>query len=144
MLAAAGENVPSATDLLGRLRTQQGRIDLKKHGLFPVVAGARAVALAWGSAATSTDARLAEAASKGAFPEDSARALAEARAIVVEEILDQQLKDIAAGLTPDNRVATKPLGRRATARLREALASAAGAPELVREALANRPIVAPP
>ena len=67
LLAAAGEEIPRATDLLGRLRTREGRIDLKRHGLFPIVTGARVVALAWGSTATATDMRLADAAAKGAF-----------------------------------------------------------------------------
>lgn len=144
LLAAASEEVPSATDLLGRLRTHEGRIDLKLHGLFPIVAGARAVALAWGSAATSTDARLAEAAAKGAFPEDAARSLVEARSVIVDAIIDQQLEDVAAGRRPDNRVDPKRLGRRTTSRLREALATASQTPELVHEALANRPIGAAP
>ncbi len=140
LLAAAGERVPSATDLVGRLRTQHGRIDLKLHGLFPIVAGARGVALAWGSMATATDARLADAAAKGAFPKDAAVSLAEARGIIVEAILDQQLADISAGLIPGNGVDPKRLGRSGTSRLRNALAVASETPELVREALSNRPI----
>lgn len=141
LLAAASDDVPRATDLLGRLRTREGRIDLKRHGLFPIVAGARAVALAWGSTATATDTRLAEAAAKGAFPDDTARSVADARGVIVAAILDQQLADIAANLTPDNRIDPKRLGRRATSQLRDALATAALMPEVVREALGNRPIV---
>jgi signal-transduction protein with cAMP-binding, CBS, and nucleotidyltransferase domain len=144
LLAAAGEHVPSATDLLGRLRTQEGRIDLKKHGLFPIVAGARAAALAWGSTATGTDARLAEAAAKGAFAVESARTLIEARAAIVEAILEQQLEDVAAGLAPGNRVDPRRLGRGAISRLRDALAVAAQTPELVHDALSNRPVTLAP
>lgn len=144
LLAAAGEHVPSATTLLGRLRTHEGRIDLKRHGLFPIVAGARAAALAWGSTATGTDARLAEAAAKGAFAEDAARSLIEARETIVETILDQQLDDIAAGLPPGNRIDPKRLGHGAASRLRSALDAAAQTPELVHDALSNRPIAAAP
>jgi signal-transduction protein with cAMP-binding, CBS, and nucleotidyltransferase domain len=144
MLASAGEHVPSATDLLGRLRTHEGRIDLKKHGLFPIVAAARAVALAWGSTATGTDARLAEAAAKGAFAEEEARSLIEARAIIVETILEQQLVDCAAGRSPDNRVDPRRLGRNALSRLRDALGVAAGTPEIVHDALSNRPVTLAP
>lgn len=140
LLAASGERVPSATDLVGRLRTKHGRIDLKRHGLFPIVAGARVVALAWGSTATATDLRLAEAAAKGAFARDNALSLAEARGIIVEAILDQQLADIAAGRAADNTVDPKRLGRAGTSRLRKALGVAAETPELVREALTNRPV----
>jgi signal-transduction protein with cAMP-binding, CBS, and nucleotidyltransferase domain len=143
-LAAASEEAPHATDLLGRLRTHEGRIDLKRHGLFPIVAGARAVALAWACPATSTDVRLAEAAAKGAFPEEAARSLIEARGVIVEAILAQQLEDIAAGRRPDNRVDPKRLGRRAASQLRAALATASETPELVREAFGNRPLAAAP
>lgn len=140
LLAAASEEVPSATDLLGRLRTQGGRIDLKLHGLFPIVAAARVAALAWGSSATSTDARLAEAAAKGALEEEAARSLVEARGVIVETILEQQLADIAAARTPDNRVDPGRLGRRAASRLRSALAVAARTPALLHDILSNRPI----
>ncbi len=141
-LAAASENVPSATNLLGRLRTKEGRIDLKKHGLFPIVAGARAVALAWRSEVTGTDARLAEAAAKGAFAREAAQSLIEARGIIVDALLDQQLADIAAGLPASNRLDPGRLDRDATSRLRKALATAAQTPEIVHDALSNRPIAA--
>ncbi|HSH99369.1 MAG TPA: DUF294 nucleotidyltransferase-like domain-containing protein [Reyranella sp.] len=140
LLAAAAEEVPRATDLLGRLRTREGRIDLKLHGLFPIVATARIAALAWGSTATGTDARLAEAAAKGALAEDAARSLIEARAIIVEAMLDQQIEDIAAGRPADNRIDPKRLGRIATSRLRKALAAAADVPELLHDVLGSRPI----
>jgi CBS domain-containing protein len=144
LLAASGENVRSATDLLGRFRTREGRIDLKLHGLFPIVAGARAVALAWGSAATSTDARLADAAARGAFAPDAAQSAIDARAVVVEAILDQQLADLAADRVPGTTVEPKRLGRRAGQRLRAALGEAERMPELVREAIGNRPVVGSP
>ena len=105
---------------------------------------ARVLALAWGSTATATEARLADAAAKGAFPEDAARSLIDARGVIVEAILDQQLEDIAAGRVPDNRVDPRRLGRRATSRLREALATSAETPELVRTALSSRPITYAP
>lgn len=143
-LAAAAEHVPSATDLFGRLRTREGRIDLKKHGLFPIVAGARAVALAWRSEATGTDARLAEAAARGAFAPEAAQSLIEARGVIVDALLDQQFADIAAGLPADNRLDPSRLGRDAASRLRKALATAALTPEIVHDALSNRPITTAP
>ena len=144
LLAAASDDVPRATNLLGRLRKHEGRIDLKRHGLFPIVTGARAVALAWGSTATSTDTRLIEVAAKGAFPEDAARSVIEARHIIVNTILDQQLADHTADHTLSNRIDPKQFSRRAISQVRDALAAAAQMPELVREALGNRPIGAIP
>lgn len=138
LLAAASESGDGAFDLLGRLRTENGRSDLKLRGLFPVVAGARTIALAWKSAATSTDSRLAESAAKGAMTPDTAADLTAARAAIVEAILDQQLADIAAGLAPSTRVDPKRLKRAGLRRLRRALAVAGETPERVREALTNR------
>ena len=140
LLAAASEDVPSATDLLGRLRTRKGRVDLKRIGLRPIVEAARVAALAWACTATATDQRLVDAAAKGAFRRDAAQSLIEARAVIVDAILDQQLADIADHRPAGSEVDPKRLDRRATSRLREALAAAAGAPELAHEALANRPL----
>jgi len=112
LMAHAGEHVGSPFDLLGRLRTTDGRIDLKRHGLFPVVAAARAIALAWKSQATSTDARLHEAAAEGVLPADSAADLASARAIIVDANLDQQIFDLQEAGRPGNLVARAASGAR--------------------------------
>lgn len=138
LMADAGESVGRAFDLLGRLRTIEGRIDLKRHGLFPVVAAARTIALACRSNATATDARLSESASKGALSHDTALELAAARAVVVEAVLDQQLADMAAGLEPSNLVDPRRLKRTGSRRLRHALETIAGAPDAVRGALTSR------
>ncbi len=138
LMAHAGENVGSAFDLLGRLRTTKGRIDLKRYGLFPVVTAARAIALAWRSQATSTDARLREAADKGALPPDSVTELVAARAAVVAAILAQQIADLEQGGLPGNRVDLRRLKRPALRELRRALETVATAPEAVRGALTAR------
>ncbi|MCW5736607.1 MAG: CBS domain-containing protein [Enhydrobacter sp.] len=134
----------SAFDMLGRLRTKNGRIDLKLRGLLPVVSGARSIALAWGLPSTSTDRRLAEAAAKGALSADAAADLTAGRATLVEAILDQQLADIAAGVPPSTGVEPKRLKRDALQRLRHALSIVGGMPERVREALTNRAPERPP
>lgn len=138
LLAAAGSNAPGGIDMLGRLRTERGRIDLKLHGLFPLVAGARIAALAWNLTATSSDIRLTEAAARGALAADTAADLVAARALLVEAILDQQLADLAAGQPVSNRVDPKRLGRRSLQRLRKALEAAASVPDIVRGILTNR------
>jgi CBS domain-containing protein len=144
LLAQSGAQGGSATDLLGRFRLRDGRLDLKLHGLLPIVAGARVIALAWRVAGRSTDARLAEAAAAGALPVEVAARLQEARATIVEALLGQQLADIEAGLAPGNSVDPTSLKRRASSRLRQALAVAAGMPEIVRDTLSNRPLTALP
>ncbi len=138
LMADAGERIGSAFDLLGRLRTTNGRIDLKRHGLFPIVTAARTIALAWKLEATGTDARLHAAAAKGRLPPDSAADLAGARATIVDAMLDQQLLDMEDGGTPGNLVAPRRLRRAALRALRHALETAATAPEAVRGALSSR------
>jgi CBS domain-containing protein len=138
LMAHAGEQVGRAFDVLGRLRTDKGRIDLKRQGLFPIVAAARAIALAWRALVTGTDARLQDAAARGALPTDSAADLVAARATLVAAILDQQLADLEHGGTPGNRVEPRRLRRPALRDLRHALEIAATAPDAVRGALTAR------
>ena len=138
LLAAAGGDAGGAFGWFHRLRTENGRIDLKRHGLLPLVAGARVAALAWGVGATGTDARLAGAAAKAGAGADTAADLSAARGVLVEAILDQQLTDIAAGGAPSNRVDVRRLGRRGTRRIARALETASTISDLVQRTLSNR------
>ncbi len=90
--------------LFGRLRTVEGRLDIKAAGLLPVVTFARAVALHHEIDATSTPERLATAAAAGALPEADAERLAGMHGAFVALALDQQLHDIAAGRPPSYNV----------------------------------------
>lgn len=144
LMADAGETLGGPFDLLGRLRTEKGRIDLKKHGLFAVVGAARVVALAWRSLATGTDLRLSEVAAKGGLTADSASELSAARAVIVEAILEQQLFDLAGGGAPGNLVDTRRLKRSGLRRLRQALETLGDAPHAVRDALTARAPEQPP
>lgn len=138
MLATGHVGGGAPLDLLGRFRTRDGRLDLKWHGLLPIVSSARAVALGFGSQAVATDARWQAAARAGACPADDASGLAEARAVIVEAILDQQMADIASGVAPGNAVEPARLSRAGRDRLRAALRTAATAPILARDALSGR------
>ena len=138
MLAVGHVGGGAPLDLLGRFRTKDGRVDLKFHGLLPIVSSARAIALAFGSQAVATDARWQVAAGSGACSTDEAAGLVEARAIIVEAILDQQMADIASGIAPGNAVEPARLSRAGRDRLRSALRIAATAPILARDALAGR------
>lgn len=138
MLATGHVGGGAPLDLLGRFRTRDGRLDLKWHGLLPIVSSARAIALGFGSQAVATDARWQAAARAGACPADEAAGLAEARAVIVEAILDQQMADIASGVAPGNAVEPARLSRAGRDRLRAALRTAATAPILARDALAGR------
>jgi len=139
MLAVGHAGGGAPLDLLGRFRTRDGRLDLKLHGLLPIVSSARAVALGFGSDAVATDVRWYAAARSGVCSSEEAAGFIEARAILVEAILDQQMADIAGGRSPGSAVEPARLSRAMRDRLRGALRTAATAPVLARDALSGRP-----
>lgn len=95
------------------------RTDLKLHGLMPLVAATRLLALQHGVAETGTPERLAALAARGAISEGAE--LQAAFALLVERLLRQQLADHVAGQEPGNLVDTAALPKPAQAELREAL-----------------------
>ncbi|MGE0254209.1 MAG: DUF294 nucleotidyltransferase-like domain-containing protein [Alphaproteobacteria bacterium] len=119
--------------LFGSLRTEGGRIDLKRSGLLPLVAAARVAALAQGELATATRDRLQATAPR--VNAETREALAEAHELLLGAILDQQITDIAAGTPASNRVALAPLSRATRRRLTEALHALDGLPLVVRDLL---------
>ncbi len=134
-LAAAIEGIEAPFDLVGRFRAKGGRLDLKRHGLFPIVAGARVMALAAGIEATATDRRLADVATLGLIDADQARALAVAHADLAAAILDQQLADLYAGQQPGSAVDPKSWSKATRAKIKDALRAASHVYLLVRDVL---------
>lgn len=94
----------AAIGFFGGLKTEQGRLDLKRHGLLPIVAGARLLALRLGERATATVARLRAAQAAGIITASDAATLGRAQALFLAQILEQQSLDIEAGLAPTVRV----------------------------------------
>ncbi|MGQ9368406.1 DUF294 nucleotidyltransferase-like domain-containing protein [Azospirillum sp. ST 5-10] len=137
-LKALGEQLQTArppTDVLGRLRTVEDRVDLKLGGLWPAVAAARVLALRHGLPVTGTRARLAALAGAGHLNEADAAALADLHALCLGLLLDQQLADRAAGIEPSSRVDVRRLDRATVRRLRHALACVWRVPDMVRDGL---------
>jgi signal-transduction protein with cAMP-binding, CBS, and nucleotidyltransferase domain len=134
-LAQEIEGIEAPLDLLGRFRARGGRVDLKRHGLFPIVAGARVMALAAGIEATATDRRLLDVATLGRIDGDQARVLVAARADLAAAILDQQLADLYAGKQPGNAVDPKSWSKARRATIKSALRAASRAHLLVRDVL---------
>jgi DNA polymerase-3 subunit epsilon/CBS domain-containing protein len=130
---AAGE-VESGFTLMGRLRTENGRIDLKKTGLFGIVTSARVLAIRHHLLERSTPARLVAAAALGRG-RDELDALARAQGVFLDLILDQQIADLQAGLPPSNKVAVKRLTREQRRDLREALGAVRHLDTLTRDLL---------
>ncbi|MFM2147715.1 MAG: hypothetical protein RLZZ187_21 [Pseudomonadota bacterium] len=97
------------------------RTDLKLHGLMPLVAAARLLALRAGVAEPATPERIAGLAAKGRLSVDEAARLQAAFALLLDILLRQQLADRAAGRPPGNLVDTAALPVEVRARLRDAL-----------------------
>lgn len=135
LLAANLESMNPPFGLFGMLRTDAGRVDLKRGGLMPIVTAARIMALKRGSTARGTPERLAVAATGGALTDADRAALDAAHGILLGLTLDQQLADIAEGVRPSTRVAVGRLDRPARRRLKEALRQAAIARDAVRDVL---------
>jgi CBS domain-containing protein len=126
---------PPAVGWFGRLRTDRGRIDLKKAGLFGIVGAARALAICHHVVERSTPARLNGLKARGLAMQADLDTLKETHATFIGFILDQQLDDVRNGFVPGNSVAVARLSSRDRERLRNALDSVGHLDELVRTLL---------
>jgi CBS domain-containing protein len=88
----------------GRIRAQRREVDLKRGGLAAIVLLARLFALAAGSTARSTPDRLAAASTAGTLSHDGAEALTYAHRVLGDLRLTEQLRRLAVGAEPSNRV----------------------------------------
>lgn len=120
LLAEAGGEVTSSLTLLGGIRTEGGRIDLKRAGLFGIVTLARVLAVRHHLVERSTPARLAAAIALGRSVGDL-EALGRSQATFLDLILAQQLADMHAGQPPGNKVEVKALSAEQRANLKTAL-----------------------
>jgi CBS domain-containing protein len=132
LMAEESASLPASTTFLGGFKTLNGRMDLKRLGLFPIVAGARVLALRHKIAANSTSARLEALETIESLPKMQLSALRDAHKQVLTVMLEQQIRDVAAGIPPSNRVDPKLLDPRGANRLKRALSVAAGMPDIVR------------
>jgi len=119
---------PVAIGMFGRLLTgQQGghpdAIDVKLHGLLPIVELTRLLALRAGIADTATLARLTALRAAGVIDVGRHDELAEGFVFLVDLLLHQQLRDREAGQARGNYVAAAMLPRRQSERLVETVKS---------------------
>ena len=120
----------------GGIRTNKdGRIDLKKAGLFGLVAAARAMAICHHVVERSTSARLAGVKTLVHASETDFDALDEAQGVFLDFIMAQQVEDIAYGTPPSNAVAVKRLSARDRNRLRGALEAVTAIDTLIHDHL---------
>jgi CBS domain-containing protein len=121
LLAEVSGGVAPGLTMFGGFRTSEGRIDLKRTGLFGIVSTARVLAISHHVVERATPARLDGIAALGIGGGSDLAALVEAQRTFLDLILAQQVEDIAHGHPPSNRVATKPLSHRNRDRLHQAL-----------------------
>jgi DNA polymerase-3 subunit epsilon/CBS domain-containing protein len=121
LLMEASGPIESPLNWFGRIRTTEGRIDLKRAGLFGIVRSVRALAINRHIAAVSTLSRIEAIKAEIGASERDLDALAEAQDVFLDLILRQQLADIEAGRPPGNAVEVRRLSWRERERLRTAL-----------------------
>ncbi len=93
----------------------RGSFDIKRGGLVPIVDIARYAAVSAGAKVTSTVERLRAAAEAGTLPDTEARTLAEAHDLFATLRLEHQVRQLEAGVPPDDHLDPKllnPLTRR--------------------------------
>jgi DNA polymerase-3 subunit epsilon/CBS domain-containing protein len=135
LLAEASPQPPSAFGLLGGLRTEAGRIDLKLAALLPIVSASRVLAMRHGIVARSTQARLDALARMERGGGADLAAIRGAHRTVLGAILRQQVRDIHAGVPAGSRVEIAPLTRRQKDDLKRALGVVPSLQDLVRNLL---------
>lgn len=118
--------------MLGGIRTGNGRIDLKLHGLFPIVGAARALAIRHGIRRRSTRGRLEGLIAGKLGNVDEIAQLIEAHRLFLTLMLDQQGRDLETGIPVNNKVETGSLPRAVLADLKAALQATRIVPEMVR------------
>jgi len=120
------------------IKTDDGRVDLKRGGLFGIVATARILALRFHVAERSTRRRLEAVKALKIGAERDLDALVESHGILLDAVLNQQLADIAAGRPPSNKVEIRRLDRAELEKLKDALRSLKHADEMVRDLLTSK------
>jgi CBS domain-containing protein len=112
--------------LLLRLRGESSEVDLKLHGISPIVFLARCYALEAGTVARNTLERIEAAARADLLDRETADTVAEAHRFLVSLRLRLQLRAIAEGGQPTNRVALSGLSAVERARVKDAFRAIRG------------------
>jgi CBS domain-containing protein len=122
LIARTATGYPVALRFRAQLATDDdGRIDLKRRAIVPLVNLVRYHALAAGVTISPTPDRIEAAAATGDLADDEAAAIAEAYDVITRVRFEHHEALIAAGRPPDNRLDPDALTPIARADLREAL-----------------------
>ena len=135
LLADSAGTAAPALGLFGRLRSENGRIDVKKAGLFGIVSMARALAIRHHIVEHATAARLERLKGLNIGGGEELDDLIAAQAVFLDLLVDQQVDDMRHGLSPSNTVAVKRLSERQKKHLRNALGAVRHIDELTQTLL---------
>ena len=102
------------------------------HGLFPIVAFARALAIRHGVTERSTKARLSGLIAKGLGSTGDIERLIAAHGTIIKAMLAQQSRDLLAGIPVSNTVEVGVMSRPDQAELKAALKAIQVIPDLLR------------
>ncbi|MDQ4059823.1 MAG: DUF294 nucleotidyltransferase-like domain-containing protein, partial [Pseudomonadota bacterium] len=135
LLAEASAGFSPPIGLFRRIRTEDGRVDLKRGGLLPIVSAARVLAIRHDVRERSTPARLRGLMALGIGAEHDLEALVGIHQRLLRFVLRQQIDDLEAGLPLSNAVRLKALPAAEQDELRGALSGLAHLDSLVRDLL---------
>lgn len=121
VMTAKASEFSSPIGMFGRIKTEDGRVDLKLHGIMPIFSAARVLALNHGIAARSTPARLEAAREKDVPGAKFIDRVLDAHRILLGAILRQQLRDLETGIPLSNKVALADLAAHENQELKWAL-----------------------
>jgi len=121
LLAQSVRSVAPQFKLFGRIALEEGRIDLKRNGLLPLVSFARTVALRIGSTARTTPQRLRDVVETGRLSEGDAERLIALQKNLLGLIVKQQLADSNAGIPMGSKVDVRSLSKQEYNRLKHEL-----------------------
>lgn len=121
LLAQSVKSVAPQFNLLGRIALSDGRIDLKRNGLLPLVSFARTLGLRVACTARTTGERILAAVNAGRLPQSDAERMIELQKMLLLLILKQQLRDSEAGIPVGSKVDVKLLSKREYDRLKHEL-----------------------
>jgi CBS domain-containing protein len=123
--------------LFGRYKLEDGRMDLKKGGIMPIFSCARVLAIKHRIAKHSTPDRLHAAQQLQDKMDTVFENLNEAHRIIFNIILQQQLLDIEAGISPSNFIAPASLSGSMRKQLKWALERVPGVSNLLGDPLSS-------
>lgn len=137
LMAASVSDLSTPLGVLGQFKTKNGRLDIKLHGLLPLVSATRLLALKHRIPETGTAERLRGLARGGFMPEHEARGYMASHELMVRVLLEQQIADRAAGIEISNLIEVKRLAPEDRHRLKAAFHSIDSLKWVLRSALST-------